>query len=225
MRQIVPQIYTFNGLLAGRVYMLQDQDGLTLVDASISNAGPKILAQIQQAGHHLNEVKRILITHAHPDHVGSLPALVEATGAEVWCHALEKPVVQGEAPIARRPSGITPPETKVAPTPVSRTLNPNEMLPILGGLQVIFTPGHAPGHLSFWLPERRLLITGDAIFHMMNPMTLPFAFLTVDMEENKRSIRKIIDLQPDSLLFGHGLPVIGQARAKLAEFAKRIGIN
>ena len=103
-------------------------------------------------------------------------------------------------------------------------MNDNEVLPVLGGLQVIYTPGHAPGHISLWHPERRLLITGDVIFYFFNHMTQPLAPLTVDAEENKRSIKKVIALKPDSLLFGHGNPVVGQAAPLLDEFAKRIGV-
>ena len=225
MQQIATDVSTFTGLIAGRVYALHDTDGLTIVDASIGSAGPKILAQLAKMGYKPSDVKRILITHAHPDHVGSLPYLQKETNAEVWCHALEKPVIQGEASIARRPSGLRPPDTKVPPTPVHRTLADGEMLPILGGLQVVHTPGHAPGHLSFFQPQRRLLIVGDVIFRLFfNRLTLPLAMLTVDMDEDKRSIRKLMALKPESLLFGHGDPILEKATEQLDAFAKRNNI-
>ncbi len=224
MQQVVPDVYTFTGLLAGRVYLLQDADGLTLVDTSISNAGSKILAQLKAAGHSPTDVKRILITHAHPDHVGSLPVVQQATGAEVWCHALERPVVEGKMPIPGRPGRITMPKTMLKPTPVSRTVEDGEVLPILGGLQVVATPGHAPGHVSYWQPEHRLLIVGDVIFYLLNRMTLPFALFTADMDENKRSVKKLAALQPDILLFGHGKPIVGQASAVLTAFVQRLGL-
>lgn len=104
-------------------------------------------------------------------------------------------------------------------------MNDNEVLPILGGLHVIHTPGHAPGHISFWHPETRMLIVGDVIFYFFNRMTRPLGALTVDAEENMHSIQKVIALKPDSLLFGHGNPIVGQASATLDAFARRIGLD
>lgn len=223
MQQIATDIFTFTGLIVGRVYALRDSDGITLVDASISNAGPKILAQLAQAGHKPSDVKRILITHAHPDHVGALPFLHKETGAEVWSHTLEKPVIQGEASITRRPSGLRPPDTKVSPTPVSHTFTDGDILPVMGGLQAIATPGHAPGHTSFWHPERKFLIVGDTIFHIFG-MTLPLAMLTVDMAENKRSIKKLVALKPDLIMFGHGQAITERAAEQLAAFGQKQGL-
>lgn len=224
MQEVIPNVYTFTGLLVGRVYLLRDPEGLTIVDAGLSSASGKILAQLAKAGHQPSDVKRILITHAHPDHAGGLSALQQATGAQVLCHALEKPVIQGEIPIPRRESGLRPPKVILKPAPVGQTLDDGAVLPILGGLQAVFTPGHAPGHLAFWLTEHRLLMTGDVIFYMLNRMTLPIPMATVDMAENKRSVRKLVDLQPDTVMFGHGQPIVGQAAARLNAFAAKIGV-
>jgi glyoxylase-like metal-dependent hydrolase (beta-lactamase superfamily II) len=70
-----------------------------------------------------------------------------------------------------------------------------------------------------------MLITGDTIFYLFNRMTLPLAPLTVDAEENKRSIKKLLALKPDSLLFGHGSPIVGQASTELTTFARRLGLS
>ncbi len=224
MKQILPQISTFTNLLIGRVYLLEDADGLTLVDTGLASAGTKIIKQLIIAGHKPSDVKRILITHAHLDHVGCVGMLRAATGAEVWCHALEKPVIEGVISVPRREKKPRVAESHFEPTPVARTLSDGELLPILGGLQVVFTPGHAPGHLSFWHPQRRFLITGDVIFYMFNRMTLPMAIATVDMDEDRRSIQKILDLRPEALLFGHGEPMLTNALPTLQKFASRIGI-
>jgi hypothetical protein len=103
-----------------------------------------------------------LITHAHSDHIEGLPRLKEASGAEVICSAVERPYLEGKIPIPR------PPREKMSGlaywmfgkpalwrgVPADRELNGGEILPeVMGGLHVLATPGHAPGHLTFWQPE------------------------------------------------------------------------
>lgn len=225
MQQIIPQVYTFTGLMMGRVYALEDNDGLTIIDTSMEGADKKILEQLKAAGYRPEDVKRIIITHAHSDHVGGLVPLQAATNAEVWSHPLEKPVLQGEIPVPRRAKGLRMPETTLPKVQVTRTITAQSKLPILGNLQVIETPGHAPGHVSLWQPEKRLLITGDVVFYAFNRMTLPIGLFTVDQEQNKQSVRKILALKPEILLFGHGNPIVKEGYKTLEAFAKRINLN
>lgn len=223
MKRILPGLSSFTGLLVGRVYCIEDADGLTIIDASLSSAGNKILKQLQAMGRQPADVKRILITHAHPDHVGALPMLKERTGAQVMASALERPVIEGKQSIPRAPGRLRPPETRLKPTLVDRELNEGDVLPeVMGGLQVLLTPGHAPGHLAFWQPEKRILFCGDVIFHMRN-LGLPFSFLTVDMEENKRSVRRLAELDAAVVCFGHGEPLLANAAQAIREFAAKIG--
>jgi len=228
MQQIIPGVHYITGLPVGRVYVIEDPDGVTIVDASVAGQTNRILAQIKELGKEPKDVKRILLTHAHPDHVGSLPELKAATGAQLITHTLERPVVEGKIAIPRRepnpPGAFTarPPNTVLKPTPVDQELQGGETLNIMGGLQAVFTPGHAPGHLSFWQPEKRFLICGDVIFNMFG-LGLPFAFLTVDMAADKRSIRKLVDLKPAIICFGHGDPITENTTERLEAFAQKVG--
>lgn len=231
LQPICPGIHSFSNLQAGRVYLIDDLDGYTLIDTGLRSAAPRILDQLTASGRRPTDVRRILITHAHPDHVGGLPALRAATGAQVWASATERPVIEGRQPIPRPEAGqrtglarlIRPPDTLLPPTPVDRELRDGDLLrEIGGGLQVVFTPGHAPGHLAFWQPDLRLLFCGDVIFRLPN-LRLPFSFLTVDMAENKRSIARLAALEPALVCFGHGTPLTEQTAAQIDDFARRVG--
>lgn len=231
LQPICPGLHCFSGLGVGRVYLIDDADGYTLIDTSVASAAPKILKQLSASGRRPSDVRRILITHAHPDHVGGLPALRAATGAQVWASPVERPVIEGRMPIPRVPddkrTGLArffrPPETTLTATDVDRDLSDGERLnEVLGGLQVVSTPGHAPGHLAFWQPEQRILFCGDVIFHIPN-LRLPFSFFTVDMEENKRSIALLAGLDASVVCFGHGNPLTERAAEQIRAFAQSVG--
>lgn len=232
MKQILPGFYTFTGLIMGRVYMSDDPDGITIIDAGIELAADRILKQLSVAGRQPSDVKRILITHAHPDHIGGLPKLKAATGAEVICSVGERPVVEGKIPLPRAPRERVPgiwklmpssPQT-AKPTPVDREVMEGDVLQeVMGGLHVVATPGHAPDHISFWQPERKLLIVGDVMMRMFGRLRLPIAAFTVDMDEDKRSIKKLTGFDAEVVCFGHGEPITKNAAAAIRELASRVG--
>jgi glyoxylase-like metal-dependent hydrolase (beta-lactamase superfamily II) len=210
------------------VYVLKDASGLTVIDTSIPGAGGRIARDITSAGLRLSDVKRILITHAHPDHNGGLARLRELTGAQVIASAGEKPVIEGKAPIVRPdPATLTGvsryirmPAQKVDPCLVDQVVRDGDMIDAFGGLRVISTPGHSPDHISFFQPERRILFCGDAVWHLLG-WTLPPAPLTVDMAENIRSVGKLSALEARVICFGHGPPVTVNAVAQLTAFARK----
>ncbi|MEA2575582.1 MAG: hypothetical protein QOH93_2880 [Chloroflexia bacterium] len=233
MKEVVPGIFTFTNLVLGRVYAIEDPDGLTIVDAGLNVAAKRVVAQLRQAGREPGDVKRILVTHAHPDHIGGLPELQRLTGAEVICSELERPVTEGKVAIgmvspykemleARR---IKPPTTLMPGTPVDRTVNEGDVLDeVLGGLHVLITPGHALGHITFWQPERRIAFCGDVMMHLVDRvgLTLPFAPFTPDMDENRRSVQRVASLEPEVLLFGHGKPLLENTTRRVREFSTRV---
>lgn len=220
MKKITDRVWTFTGLRVGRVYLVEESDGYTLIDASLPNADKTILAEMTAAGLEVSQIKRLLITHAHPDHVGAVPALKATTDAEVIVPAGERAAFDGEIPIPRVSGLLKPPKTILKDMKADRTLEDGDFVE---SLQAVATPGHAPGHMSYWHPEKQILFTGDVIFHTRK-MRLPYKPLTVDMAENVRSIGRIATtLQPIILCFGHGTPITENATQQLRTFAQRVG--
>lgn len=229
MHMILPGVYRLSGMTVGNVYLIDEPGGITLIDASIPPSGKRILAQVGQLGRQPSDVRRILITHAHPDHIGSLPELKRATGAEVLVSAADRPFADGSQPPPSIPpqnrTGLAryfaPTPALMPGTPIDRSIVGGETLPVLGGLQVIDTPGHSPGHVSFWQPQLRLLFCGDVLFHLLG-VSLPPSFFTYDMAQNKRSITTIAALDPNIVCFGHGPPIVTNTAATLRAFATKM---
>jgi glyoxylase-like metal-dependent hydrolase (beta-lactamase superfamily II) len=214
MQKIADHVWSFSGLLLGRVYLIADSDGLTIIDAGLPSSPSKILRQLAAAGHKATDVKRILITHAHSDHTGGLPKLKAATSATVMASAPEAEVISGKKPIARppksempfflRPINLPPPNT---PLPTDRILSIGETLPeVLGGLQVLDATGHAPGQVAFWQPQQGILFCGDALMNMRK-LNLPFLAFTTSKADAIKTIKYLATLTPKLICFGHGKPL------------------
>jgi glyoxylase-like metal-dependent hydrolase (beta-lactamase superfamily II) len=213
-------------------YALEHAGRLTLIDAGVASSGKRIRALLTGAGQHVEDLRVILITHAHPDHVGALPDLLEGSGAEVWAHRLEAGVLRGDVPL----SSVRPAPESLSwrgrqlsrggsqPTAaVARELEDGEALDELyPGLQVVHLPGHAPGQVGFWLERERLLIGGDVLMHLPWGLTLPFRAFTYDWAEAKRSVHEVAGMGVRTLLLGHGAP-LGNAAPVINRVAKRLG--
>lgn len=233
MQRITDKIYTIEGLRVGRVYVIVGNDGLTLIDTSLPNSLPRIEVELKVIGKSLSDIKRILITHAHYDHIGSLAALQAASGAKVYAHhRYESAVIRGEKSVVRPPreqlnllgklmiSGKPP---DVAPVQVDYELKEGDLIDeALPGLQVIDEPGHSPGQCGFWQPDQRLLFCGDVMARIPFSLNTPPAAFTPDMDEAKRSIHKVAELGIATLCLGHGNPYIGNADEAVRAFAAKL---
>ncbi len=204
MKQITDGVYQFRGMAAGGVYLITEGDGLTLVDTGMPNAPNQIIRQMKRAGYALTDIKHILITHAHMDHIGGLAKLKTVSGAEVIASSAEKPDIERVAA-------------------VDRVVNDGDILEeVMSGLQVIATPGHTAGHTVYWHPERRVLFIGDALMNWVGRLSLPFEGPTLDMEQAKESARRIAVLEPSIVCFGHGPALIEDTAAQIEAFTARV---
>jgi len=157
------------------------------------------------------DLKLVALTHCHPDHQGAAKAVCERFEVPLACHELDRSAMEGrtsmvpDGPMIRISSKLF----SGPPHKVDRVLQDGEMV---GPLRVIHAPGHTPGHCMFFREEDRLLIAGDAVLNM-NLLTLwpglhaPPNFFCVDPAQNRRAIRRIGELAPRTVLFGHGPPL------------------
>lgn len=231
MRPLIESIYAVPGMSTGRIYVIVGHDGLTLIDTSLSPQTPRRLEpQLQKRSFQLDDIRHILITHAHPDHLGGLADFQRRTKARTCAHRRDAPVIRGEMTLVRprreyltglaRLMSYGPTMPPPAPARVDVELSGGQVLDeVLPGLQVIETPGHSPGHIAFWWPEKRLLFGGDVMMHLPWGLALPVAAFTPDMAEARRSVRKVADLDVDILCLGHGAPIVGGAAARIRAFA------
>ncbi len=203
MQTIADEVFLLDGFPrnAINVYLIGD----VLLDAGTRFDRGRILRQL--AG---RTVRAHALTHAHPDHQGASHAVCTTLNIPFWVG--ERDAEAAETGDMRRamPPGLLGNLSRgfmVGPGhPVARRLTEGDDV---GGFKVLETPGHSPGHLSYWRERDRVLITGDVVFNM-NPfigtpgLQMPPNLFTVDPKQNRESARRLATLKPEIICFGHG---------------------
>jgi glyoxylase-like metal-dependent hydrolase (beta-lactamase superfamily II) len=220
--KIIEHVYHIPGVMANP-YLIVDADGLTLIDAGLPRSEKKILAYIASLGKAPGDVKRIIITHGDMDHVGSLAALKQATGARTYASKIESEfIAAGKSPRESKPSGFSlqrmfialmKPFFKATPFQVDEFLADGQVLPILGGLRVLDTSGHTPGHISLFAPEAGILFCGDSLVNDEQGIHGSRSGLTWDEAKAREAEKKQSALGARIVCSGHG-PVITDAMSK-----------
>lgn len=226
MQQITHSLYQI-GLGPVNVFVLEDTDGLTLIDACFPGSKDKIFAALQKAGKNPLDIKRLILTHCHPDHAGGAAEMHQATGARVYAHVDDAPPIEQGA-ILNRPRHLSPGmlnwllyqlfikrASHLFPAvAVDEKLRDGDVLPLAGGLQVIHTPGHSTGHIALLLRQEGVLIAGDLCANMMG---LDYSTVYEDRELGRQSILKAAGFAFDHAVFGHGGPLLQDANTKLRQ--------
>lgn len=200
-----------------------DAEGLTLVDTGWGRSGPRLVRSIRLAGLDPRALGDVLITHWHADHAGAAARLARSSAAPaVWIGEADRPVLAGQA----EPQATGDQTTALGrvgaslwrrpePVPDARTLTHGQWLPAAGGLQVVEAPGHTPGHCAFWVPERGVLLAGDAVFNVWFLSRGP-KFLCSALPSAPGTLRRLAGLSYDTLAMGHGPPVVRRANERVA---------
>lgn len=197
-----PRVFPIN------VYLVAEDDGFTLIDTGMAGGERFMIEAARERG---AEIRRIVLTHAHGDHVGSLDALQAALPeAEVAISAREARFLAGDMSLdSDEPQAKLRGGWRVCETKPARLLAPGERV---GSLEVIASPGHTPGHVSLLDTRDGTLIAGDAfqtrggvaVAGFFRPL-FPFpALATWHKSTALKSARTLREIEPSRLAVGHG---------------------
>ena len=218
-------VYLIPGVTANCYILVgQDPEGLTMIDTGMRYSEKTILRYMASQGWSAGDLRRILITHADLDHYGSLAALQKASGARTYASPIEAQAIAKGG--SSRPLDYSRNTTlqrlliaffsqiiKATPFQVDEYLAEGQRLPVLGGLQVLETPGHSPNHLSFFSPSLRVLFCGDSMRSDGKGLRTSRSRNNWDQEKARESVRKQAELGAQIVCPGHG-PVVRDALRK-----------
>ncbi len=211
-------------------YVIEENSRLTLVDAGFPGHWREFLAGIQSIGYQPCDVEAILLTHAHADHLGFARRLQKMTGAPVFVHKDDqlaigrrwqlpwtgllsnawRPYVANMLGHAMRNGVFTLPRITE-----SFAFRDGDSLDVPGKPQVLHVPGHTPGEVAFYLPERQVLLSGDTLVTqcLMSGRATPPQVPTRSLNNNTRQATRALDrfgeLGEVTMLPGHGSPWSG----------------
>ena len=231
MTELAPGIHALGHGKGGHVHAFLIDDGgeLSLVDTLFEGDARLVLEALARLGRKPSDLKRIAITHGHRSHLGGLAALKRASGATVYAHRWEADIVAGQrraqaVSIVPHQSiklipfqlGLWLDRPKHTPCPVDELLDEGDSV---GPLQVMYSPGHSPGHLTFWWPERRFLIAGDGIATWPN-LCAGWKVFNLNHVQHKATLGRLAKFDPLTVGVGHGDPIVENAADHVHQLAE-----
>ncbi|WP_428910923.1 MBL fold metallo-hydrolase [Niallia sp. Krafla_26] len=229
--EVLPDLYSYtvqivNFCLVGT----PESKEFVLVDAGMPGSAEEILAVTEDRFGSGSRPKAIILTHGHFDHVGGIIELVNHWNVPVYAHELELPYLRGEKsypePDPTVEGGLVAKLSSYFPNePINlsdrvQALPSDGQVPFMKEFRWVHTPGHSPGHVSFFRERDRALIVGDAfvtvkqenlynVFTQEQEISGPPRYLTPDWDASYQSVKSLAALKPSVAVTGHGLPMEG----------------
>ncbi|MFQ5400552.1 MAG: MBL fold metallo-hydrolase [Anaerolineae bacterium] len=213
--EISPGVYWLDGR-SSNFYLCVGDDGLTLIDAGMSRRQQIVWAAMAAIGRRPSELKRLVITHADMDHAGSAAVIQAQTGATVYTGPQTAELLAaGKSPqhMPRLIQFFMDRFVRYQPVPAAaiEVVEDGDILPGLGGLHVLATPGHTLDHHSFYSPAVGILFAGDALNTRDDRLNPTPPRITADREAATRSAIRLLQLAPAVIACGHGRPMSGHS--------------
>jgi glyoxylase-like metal-dependent hydrolase (beta-lactamase superfamily II) len=196
---------------------------LSLIDCGYAGSSPRIAREIRAHGRDPDELARVIVTHGHPDHAGSARELASA-GVTILIHPADganlritwRDVV-AQPTRGRVFSAMTP------PLPSFQPIEHGDVLPLLGGLRVIHTPGHTPGSVCLYGARDRVLFVGDTLQRRFGRVSFASGLYSDDQPAARRGVKRLAELDVETIVFSHFRTLEEGAPEVLAELASRVG--
>jgi glyoxylase-like metal-dependent hydrolase (beta-lactamase superfamily II) len=221
--------------------LLWDQEEAILVDAGLPGQVAQFREAMEEAGVAFTKLSKVIITHHDMDHIGSLSSIVNASPhpIQVLAHEKEKPYIQTELPPLRliqikAQLDSLPEERRHQMKALYDALNDNyrsfkasvdktvadgQELVCCGGITVIYTPGHTPGHISLYLNQHKILIAGDSMNVEDQALVPAPRFTIVDTQLAAQSLAKLTQYDIETVICYHGGLFRGNASQRIAAIA------
>ncbi|MET8454415.1 MBL fold metallo-hydrolase [Streptomyces sp. NPDC005209] len=209
--RIAPGVTRIATTKRDNAFLIDGDDGFTLVDVGWAKAPGVLLNAVAALGRKPSDIRRIVLTHAHPDHVQGAAELRRHTRASILIHAADRPWLEaGRVPAEGRCGALGRfidrlPAFQWTPVKADATLADGDVLDNSDGLRVIHTPGHSPGHIGLFHEPSNALLVGDAVFNR-GKLALGPAALAADPALRPASLQRL----PHDLTtvgFAHGAPL------------------
>jgi glyoxylase-like metal-dependent hydrolase (beta-lactamase superfamily II) len=218
--EIAPGVHAVR-LLSVYAFLISEPQ-MTLIDTGLIGSGRRVERYVRRIGRSIDDLGRIICTHAHPDHIGAVRELAGNREVEVLMHpadlaglsvTLRDAVAnrnRGQllAYITRHPGEATP-------------IEDGQLLPMLGGLQVVHAPGHTSGSVCLYAARHKLLFTGDTLQVIRGKVTFASSVFSEDMPLARASVARMAELDVDTIAFSHYPPWRDGANAVLRDLAAR----
>ncbi|MBM7692571.1 glyoxylase-like metal-dependent hydrolase (beta-lactamase superfamily II) [Peribacillus deserti] len=233
IESVVPDVFSYTNQVVNLFFVKVNPSSSewVLVDAGMPRSGDEIMKAARDLFGENTCPKAIVLTHGHFDHVGGLGDLLSEWDVPVYAHALELPFLTGvqnyPEPDPTVEGGMVAKMSKMFPNQAIDLSGKVQMVPENGHVpelpdwKWIHTPGHSPGHISLFRVADRTLIAGDAfvtvrqdelykVLTQKKEITGPPRYLTTDWKAAKQSVKTLAELEPETAVTGHGMPVFGE---------------
>lgn len=181
--------------------LLWDDEMAVLIDTGFPGQFEDIQVEMERVGVSVDKLKVVILTHQDIDHIGSLPNVLEngVSDIKVYAHELDKSYIEGDLPLLKDVHVENPPKGKVSDTVID-----GQELPYCGGILILHTPGHTPGHISLYLKRSKILVAGDSMYSVNGVLGGVHAPTTLNIMEARQSLKKYLNLDIESVVCYHG---------------------